>query len=158
VSKFLILLVLGLVTRFAYIWHPNEIMDDELHFGRYAAVAYNTGEYFFDIHPPLGKLLIALGGYLGGYNSDFAFNYNLEPYLDSSNYIVLRFLPTLIGALHPIVTFLFVRALRGRVLAALFAALVVVFDNALIVRSSFMNLDSMLIFLGFLGLTLFFWY
>ncbi|MFN7088533.1 MAG: phospholipid carrier-dependent glycosyltransferase [Candidatus Paceibacteria bacterium] len=52
-------LSLGLITRFLFIWNPPEVVFDEVHFGKFL-YAYFTGEYYFDIHPPLGKLILAL--------------------------------------------------------------------------------------------------
>jgi dolichyl-phosphate-mannose--protein O-mannosyl transferase len=39
-----------------------------VHFGKFIG-GYISGHYFFDIHPPFGKLLIALVAYLGGYRT-----------------------------------------------------------------------------------------
>ena len=64
----IILVVLGLVSRLIFLNHPDSLVFDEVHFGKFVS-AYFTGEYYFDIHPPLGKLLIALGAKLGGYDN-----------------------------------------------------------------------------------------
>lgn len=34
---------------------------------------YTKGVFFFDIHPPLGKLLLALAGYVGGFDGQYNF-------------------------------------------------------------------------------------
>lgn len=52
-----IFLILGLCTRFAFLDHPNEVVFDEFHFFHFVS-EYEEGEYFFDIHPPLGKLIL----------------------------------------------------------------------------------------------------
>lgn len=158
-SKFilpLVLLVLGLVSRFAFIWHPREVVFDEVHFGKFVS-GYLTGNYFFDIHPPLGKLLISLAAYVGGFRPGFDFNVIGASYADSS-YIVLRFVPNLFGALIPVCVFFFARFVGGSKLAAFFAGTILVFENAILIQSHFILVDSMLIFFGFLGLALFFLY
>lgn len=151
-----VLFILGIATRFAYISHPHEVVFDEVHFGKFVS-GYFTGEYFFDIHPPLGKLLIALAAYIGGFRPGFDFNVIGEGYSNAS-YVALRLLPNLFGALVPVCIYFFVRSLRGSVLAAFFAGLVLVFENAILVQSHYILVDSMLIFFGFLGITLFFHY
>jgi dolichyl-phosphate-mannose--protein O-mannosyl transferase len=62
-----VLSALAFATRFGHLSHPNEIVFDEQHFGKFIS-SYITGKYYFDIHPPLGKMMIAAVGYLAGYN------------------------------------------------------------------------------------------
>ncbi len=60
-----ILLIVAAITRFYHLGHPAEIVFDEVHFvaqGRH----YLHGESFLDPHPPLAKLVIALGILLFG--------------------------------------------------------------------------------------------
>ncbi len=60
-----ILLIAAAITRFWNLGHPAEIVFDEVHFvaqGRH----YLHGESFLDPHPPLAKLVIALGILLFG--------------------------------------------------------------------------------------------
>jgi dolichyl-phosphate-mannose-protein mannosyltransferase len=45
---------------------------DEVHFGGFAG-QYINGTYYFDVHPPLAKILIALSGQVFGYKGDFDF-------------------------------------------------------------------------------------
>lgn len=152
----LVLLVLGFVSRFAFIWHPNQVVFDEVHFGKFVS-AYFTGNYFFDIHPPLGKLLIALPAYFWDFQPGFDFKSIGEVYTDSSH-IALRLIPNLFGALLPVCLFFLVRSLRGSTMAAFFAGITVVFENAILVQSHFILVDSMLFFFGFFALALFFFY
>jgi Gpi18-like mannosyltransferase len=59
------LLIVAAITRFWNLGHPAEIVFDEVHFvaqGRH----YLHGESFLDPHPPLAKLVIALGILLFG--------------------------------------------------------------------------------------------
>ena len=50
---------LALGVRLWKIAHPRYIVFDELHFGRFVK-RYRDGQYFFDIHPPLGKLILLI--------------------------------------------------------------------------------------------------
>eukprot|EP00962_Isochrysis_galbana_P043392 scaffold16504_cov105-Isochrysis_galbana.AAC.2 len=101
---------LGVLTRFAYLTYPREVVFDEYHFGKFIngyitgarrplaltvaqangrrrvcerhpsrpahlhlltrpAASLCAGQYFFDIHPPLGKLLLAAAARAGGYDA-----------------------------------------------------------------------------------------
>jgi dolichyl-phosphate-mannose--protein O-mannosyl transferase len=62
----LVLFAVAIGTRFYALDQPNHIVFDELHYGRYAGL-YQRGIFFFDSHPPLGKQLLALAGYLAGF-------------------------------------------------------------------------------------------
>jgi len=152
----IILITLGLLTRFAFIWHPSEVVFDEVHFGKFIN-GYLTGNYFFDIHPPLGKLIVTFGAIIGGFNPEFGFGRISDNYSDYS-FIFLRFFPNLFGALIPAAVYCFVLSIRGSRLCGLLAGLAVVFENAILAQSHFILLDSILLFFGFSGLTLFFFY
>lgn len=52
---------LGFGSRFWDIQEPNETVFDEVYFGSFTT-SYVQREYFFDIHPPLGKLVLAWAG------------------------------------------------------------------------------------------------
>ena len=58
--------------RFYRIAEPRQVVFDEVHFGGFAS-HYLKGTYFFDVHPPLGKLIIAGIGHFYGYKGTFAF-------------------------------------------------------------------------------------
>lgn len=50
-------LFLGLFTRFYHLDQPKAVVFDEFHFFHFVT-EYEKGKYFFDIHPPLGKLIL----------------------------------------------------------------------------------------------------
>lgn len=150
----ILLITLGLLTRFLFVWYPAEVVFDEVHFGKFVS-AYYTGEYYFDIHPPLGKLLIAGFAKFFGFHAGFDFDRIGEGYGDIP-YLALRALPNLAGALIPAAIFGWLVAMGIALPAAFLAGLLLVFDNAMLVQSHFMLVDSFLILFGFAGLWLFF--
>ena len=149
----LILLVLSLLTHFLFFGHPNQTVFDEVHFGKFIS-GYYTGEYYFDIHPPLGKLIIAGFAELFDFRPEFSFAEIGDKFPDEK-YKVLRFLPSLAGALLPVVIFLFALELGLKQRTALVAGLFVMFENALLVQSRFILLDSFLLLFGFSSLWLY---
>ncbi len=147
----LVILVLSLVTRFAFFGHPSETVFDEVHFGKYVN-GYFTGEYYFDIHPPLGKLMIAGASKIGGYTAgDFTFD-NIGTGFQDSVYKFMRFLPSLAGALLPLIIYLLALQLGFTKNGAGLAAALIIFDNALITQSRFILMDSFMLLFGFTAL------
>ncbi|KAJ9056493.1 Protein O-mannosyltransferase 2 [Entomophthora muscae] len=58
----LVLLVsLSMFTRYYRIGRANKPIWDEVHFGKFGS-HYLRGTFYHDVHPPLGKMLVALGG------------------------------------------------------------------------------------------------
>ncbi|MEK7579620.1 MAG: phospholipid carrier-dependent glycosyltransferase [Patescibacteria group bacterium] len=146
----LIILALSLITRFAFFSHPAETVFDEVHFGKFVS-GYFTGEYFFDIHPPLGKLIVAATAKVSGFQPGFSFE-NIGQQFPDETYKWLRFLPKLAGTLLPLVVFLLAIQLGISQKFAFLAGLLIVFENALLTQSRFILLDSFLLLFGFLSI------
>lgn len=140
------------LTRFLFLSYPAKVVFDEAHFGLYAT-KYLSHQYYFDIHPPLGKMLLALAGLLGKINPGFQFEEN-APYGDF-NFLALRFLPAFFGSLLVLLAYLLVKELGGSRRTAFLAGFFVLFDNAFLIQSRFILLDTILIFFIFLSLYLF---
>src|SRR6185437_9082635 len=136
----LVVLAVSLLTHFISYGYPAQVVFDEVHFGQYAS-AYFTHAYFFDIHPPFAKLLIAFAGWVTGFVPTFSFATIGMPYPDLG-YLALRFLPTLAGALLPVVLYFVVCELGCGEMIALLAGLLFAFENALVVISRFILTDS----------------
>lgn len=155
-----VLIVLGLMTRSIFISTPAQVVFDEVHFGKFVS-SYFTGNYYFDIHPPLGKMMIAAGAWLGGYgdyvaqNGVFGFK-DIGGDYGSAPYLWFRFLPALAGSLIPLAVFLFMLELSAGKLASFLTGLLLVFENSLLVESRLILTDAFLILFGFLGLYFFF--
>lgn len=144
------LLVLGFISRFWLFGYPNQAVFDEVYFGKFAN-AYYTHSYFFDIHPPLGKLLIAGFVWFFGFNPTQSFATIGATYNDDG-YLFLRFLPSLASALVPTVFYLLSRELKLRQRTALLIGLAVLLENGLITQGRFILIDSFLILFGFTSL------
>ncbi len=152
----LILFILSLVTHFAFFGHPNQTVFDEVHFGKFVS-GYYTHEYYFDIHPPLGKLMIAGFAKIFNFKPEFSFAQIGEQFPDNK-YMALRFLPSLAGALLPIVIFLLALQLKFSRQAAFAAGFLVAIENALIVQTHYALMDGFLLLFGFLSLLFYFKY
>lgn len=131
------------VTRLSAITHPRAIVFDEVYF-RGFALRYLDGSYFFDIHPPLGKLLLAGWAKLFGVSVTAS---STDPA------VALRVLPALAGTALVAVFYLLLRELTASRRVATFGAALLLLDNAILVESRLILVDSMLLLFGIGALT-----
>lgn len=135
---------LAFVTRFYSINYPDEVVFDEVHFGKFASY-YLERTYFFDLHPPFAKLLIAFVGWLIGYDGRFKFDNIGDSYIENSvPYIALRALSAIQGLLTVPIVFLTLKECNLKVLSCLLASFVVLFDNAHVAETRLILLDATL--------------
>jgi dolichyl-phosphate-mannose-protein mannosyltransferase len=132
------LVAAAFITRFFDLFRPNAVVFDEVYFKAFAA-HYLDGHYYFDIHPPLGKLI--LGGYahLIGLSSSNLMN---------GTALGLRVLPAIAGAMLIPLMWGILRRLGASRPFAFLGAFALLIDNALLVESRFILMDSMLLLFG----------
>lgn len=140
-----IITVLAFVTRFWGITHPNQVVFDEVHFGKFASY-YLQRTYFFDVHPPFGKLLFAFAGWLVGYDGAFLFENIGDSYVSNHvPYVAYRSMPALMGSLTVSVVFWIMWESGYSLPACIVAASLVLFDNAHIGQTRLVLLDATLV-------------
>ncbi|KAI0998302.1 Dolichyl-phosphate-mannose--protein mannosyltransferase 4 [Podosphaera aphanis] len=138
--------ILAFITRFWGISHPNEVVFDEVHFGKFASY-YLERTYFFDVHPPFGKLLFALMGWFVGYDGRFHFENIGDSYVTNKvPYVAYRALPALLGALTVPVVFDIMWESGYTLPACILSACLILFDNAHIGQTRLILLDATLVF------------
>ncbi|KAF5323904.1 hypothetical protein D9611_008331 [Ephemerocybe angulata] len=84
-------------TRFHRIGASNTVVWDEVHFGKLRS-HHLMREFYFDVHPPLGKMLVGLAGLLSGYGGRFEFKSG-EVYSDMVPYVAMRVMLATFGVL-----------------------------------------------------------
>ncbi len=132
------LIVAAFATRIWTLFTPNAVVFDEVYFKAFAA-HYLDPRYYFDIHPPLGKLL------LGG----LAHLLHLSPdAMISGTALPLRFLPAAAGILLIPLVWAILRRLGASRPFAFLGAFLVLADNALLTESRFILMDSTLLLFG----------
>ena len=146
----LILGVFSFVTRFLFLSHPAEAVFDETAFGSFVK-QYFTHQYYFDIHPPLGKLMIYFFAKFFGL-SDYTSFSKIGQVASSQEFLILRFLPAFFGALFVLLIYYLILKIGLSKKAAFLGGLMVLCDNAILVQSKFILIDIFLLFFGFLSL------
>src|SRR5438067_107907 len=134
----IILLAASVALHFAFLHYPPEVVFDEVYFGNYAS-AYFTHQYYFDLHPPLGKLLIASAAKLSGFTPGFDFGHIGENF-NQTRFLSLRFLPALFGSFFPLLIYLILLQIGLTKKGAFLGAFLTVFDNGLLAQSKFILL------------------
>jgi len=144
----LVLAALSFLTRFLFLAHPPEQVFDEVYFQGFAK-NYFSGQYYFDIHPPLGKLVIYFFAYLLGFRNQAA---------STADFFVLRFPAAFFGALFVLLVYYLILKMGLSKKAAFLGAALVLLDNAILVQSKLTLIDIFLLFFGFFSLYLLFWF
>ncbi len=166
----IIILGISLALRLVNIGYPAEPVFDEAHFATYAG-NYLDHRAFYDIHPPLGKLIYAGVLFLasgGARFSDYqfvAFNPNQAraslyaetgiPY-GSFPYVALRMTSVMFGLALIAAFYLFLRNIGVGTAGALLGAFFVALENAILLQTKLILLDGMYLAFGFLALALYF--
>jgi len=149
-----ILLGLAIVSRFLFFGYPKQVVFDEVHFGKFVS-RYFDGKYYFDIHPPLAKLIMSSSAKL--FNKNIQDNFNFEKIGDNypdSIYKIYRFIVSFFGVLLVLAIYFLSKALFNNKWIGFLAGLLAIFDNALIVQSRFILTDVFFLSFGVASLAL----
>lgn len=134
------------VIRFYDIGFPSQVVFDEVHFGKFASY-YLERTFFFDVHPPLGKLMFAFVGWLVGYDGSFKFDSIGDDYISRNvPYVALRSFSAIMGTLTVPLMFGTLENCGFSVAACVFGSLLVALDTAHLCETRLILLDAMLIF------------
>ncbi|CED82274.1 glycosyltransferase family 39 protein [Phaffia rhodozyma] len=140
-------LILSMITRYWKIGKSNSVVWDEAHFGKFGS-HYLRGEFYFDVHPPLGKMLVGLAGLFSGYDGSFDFKSG-EVYPPTLHYTIWRMYMATYGVLMVPVGWYTARGLGWSRFACHLVTLMVLLDVGWLTISRFILLDSMLLLFTF---------
>ena len=121
----------------------NFVVWDEAHFGKFGAF-YLERQYYFDVHPPLGKLLIALSGLLANFDGSFKFEGGEYP--ENCNYKFMRCFNCMFGILCAPLAYKTALKMGYSLWTVYFISLMVAFEMLSMTLSKFILLDSILLF------------
>lgn len=139
-------LVLTLVAAFVRLHGIAEckrVVWDEAHFGKFGSY-YLQHEFYFDVHPPLGKLLVGLSGYLAGFDGRFKFESG-HAFPDGQNIVFMRIFNSVFGILCTPLAYFTAVELRFSQPTVWVVSLLVAFEMLSLTLSKFILLDLMLL-------------
>uniref|UniRef100_A0A8B9GSU3 Protein O-mannosyl-transferase 1 n=1 Tax=Astyanax mexicanus TaxID=7994 RepID=A0A8B9GSU3_ASTMX len=138
--------VLSFLTRLSGIQFPKAVVFDEVYYGQFLSLYMKRVFFIDESGPPFGHMILALGGYLGGFDGNFVWNRIGAEYTSNVPVWTLRVIPALAGSLCVPLGYLLMVELGFTHLTALGASVLLLLENSLIVQSRFMLLESVLIF------------
>lgn len=138
-----LLTIVSFITRTWCIHHPKNVVFDEVHFGNFTNW-YTKSEFYYDIHPPLGKLIMYLFAKLSEYKGDISFSGSYIYKQD--DYIQLRIIPAFFSSLCGPLIYLAVRFGDFSHISAIIAACMIIFDTSSAVEGHFILSDGLLHF------------
>ncbi len=150
-----LLATISIITHIPFFGQPSAVVFDEVYMGSFVS-SYESGKYYFDIHPPFAKLVTKFFGDIVGvpYNVDFGTIGNALP----SDIIILRLLPLIAGILLPLVIYGICRKLNFSKLLSFTAGALLCLENSLVIQSRFILFDSWLLLCGFSAVLLYLFY
>ncbi|XP_053138518.1 protein O-mannosyl-transferase 1 isoform X2 [Hemicordylus capensis] len=141
-----VLAVMGLISRLWALSYPRAVVFDEVYYGQFLSLYVKRIFFVDDSGPPFGHMLLAFGGYLGGFDGNFLWNRIGAEYSPNVPIWTLRLLPAVAGALCVPLAYQILVELHFSHFVALGAALLILLENSLITQSRLMLLESVLIF------------
>ncbi|ORY95667.1 Dolichyl-phosphate-mannose-protein mannosyltransferase-domain-containing protein [Syncephalastrum racemosum] len=136
----------SIMTTFCKLSHPDQVVFDEVHFGKFAGY-YLKRTYYFDVHPPLGKMMNAAVGYILGFDGSYEFDAIGDKYADHNvPYIGMRALPAGLNVMSTALIFGIMNQSGYATITCMLTASMYLLDNAMIAQQRLIMLDSALIF------------
>jgi len=142
VNPLILTLVAGFVRLYG-IGDSKRVVWDEAHFGKFGSY-YLQHEFYFDVHPPLGKLLVGLSGYLAKFDGSFKFESG-KSFPPEHNIVFMRIFNCVFGILCTPLAYFTAMELGFSQLTTWFVSLLVAFEMLSLTLSKFILLDSMLL-------------
>lgn len=140
----LVLTFLSFFVRMYKIGIADRVVWDEAHFGKFGSY-YLRHEFYHDVHPPLGKMLVALSGWLGNYSGYWDFPSG-ETFPEDVDYVKMRLFQATFSALCTPLAYYTGKAIGLSIPSVWLLTILVCFENSYATLGRFILLDSMLLF------------
>ncbi|OHS96411.1 Dolichyl-phosphate-mannose-protein mannosyltransferase [Tritrichomonas foetus] len=144
----------SLVVHMWMLQHPDYVVFDEVHFGNFINY-YTKSEYFFDIHPPAGKLLMFLLSNFSQYDGNIDFEGLYAKQYQTPDYVILRIIPAFFSSFCGPLIYLAMRYSNFGYSASFTSAFLIIFETSLLTEHRFILSDGMLHFFSCLFIAYF---
>jgi dolichyl-phosphate-mannose--protein O-mannosyl transferase len=145
-----ILTPIAFIIRFWRLSLPAGCVFDEVYFGNFSNF-YITSQFYYDIHPPLAKIVAFLFANLSEY--DGSIDFHDAHFYPIGDYVMLRVTPATFSALCGPLVYLAVRFFRFSPTAATSAAILAIFDTSLGTEGRHILSDGILHFFSVLRIS-----
>jgi dolichyl-phosphate-mannose--protein O-mannosyl transferase len=139
--------------RFWRLFHPPGVVFDEVYFGNFSNF-YIQSQFFYDIHPPLAKIVAFLFANLSEYDGSINFQNCPGGLYPIADYVQLRVTPALFSALCGPLVYLSVRFASFGPAAATVSAVLTIFDTSLGTEGRHILSDGILHFFSILHIVI----
>ncbi|EAX99063.1 Dolichyl-phosphate-mannose-protein mannosyltransferase, putative [Trichomonas vaginalis G3] len=123
--------------------YPAGMVFDEVHFGNFTN-HYIKHEFFFDIHPPLAKLIFAKFAWLAEYDGSIEYSDEGERAYSDEKYITTRVAPIMLSSLVPAAMYIALRCMALSKIASFTSSFMAALDTTLIAEGKFCLTDGTL--------------
>jgi dolichyl-phosphate-mannose--protein O-mannosyl transferase len=141
----LLISVFSFATHLWRIEHPDYVVFDEVHFGNFTNW-YTRSEHFFDIHPPLGKLVMFFVANFSEYGGDIDFEGGYGKVHKTPDFVILRLTPAIFSAFCPPLIYLAMRFSSFSCAASFVTGFLLACDTSMLTEHRFTLSDGMLHF------------
>ncbi|ORD93941.1 PMT1 [Enterospora canceri] len=149
-KELILIFMVSYIVKTYCISRGNAPIWDESHFGKFA-YKYLAGLFYFDVHPPLGKMITAFAGWLSNQHEA---NYDYEKYSEypvNYDYALNRSLHAAVGSVVPVFGYLILRLFGLCKSKSLMGSMLFIFDTGMTMICKIIVLDSHM--LAFTALT-----
>jgi dolichyl-phosphate-mannose--protein O-mannosyl transferase len=132
------------------------VVFDEVYFGNFSNF-YIQSQFYYDIHPPLAKIVAFVFANMSEYDGSIDFNHCPDGKYPMPDYVMLRVTPALFSALCGPLIYLSVRFAKFSPASAAAAAVLTIFDTSLGTEGRHILSDGILHFFSVLHVAILFY-
>lgn len=138
-----LIFALSFIVKTYKVENGNFVIWDEAHFGKFSE-KYLSRKFYFDVHPPLGKMLTSLGGYLFNQPLDFEFKSG-DRFPEKFDYSGLRRFHSFIASFTPVFGYLILKEMGHSYRRRMLLSMLFIFENGFTSIGRLVLLDSHLL-------------